>query len=291
MAVSAERDRVNGFGKPEDGLRQAGDWYLWGPYVSERQWGTVREGSNPAGEGGTTWNNRTTTPAPGLPLGRGRPGRVLRRRAAAVPRARAVERARPDPQGAAVRVDRRRGQPWRGRQGLLVVPRRRAQPRLEPLALPLPAARLPVRGPARRERPARQVRPGVRAARHRGVRRRPVLDRRGGLRQGRPDRPADDRPGHQRRARAGRPARAADGLVPQHLVVGRRAPNRARATVADSVAVPHPFLGELELLAGPGPDGHRADAAVLRERDQHASACTVSPAPRRTPRTASTTTS
>ncbi len=27
----------------EDGLRQASDWYLWGPYVSERQWGTVRE--------------------------------------------------------------------------------------------------------------------------------------------------------------------------------------------------------------------------------------------------------
>ena len=41
--MGAERDRVNGFGKLEDGLRQASDWYLWGPYVSERQWGTVRE--------------------------------------------------------------------------------------------------------------------------------------------------------------------------------------------------------------------------------------------------------
>jgi hypothetical protein len=39
----AERTRVEGFGRPEDGLRQAGDWYLWGPYLSERQWGTVRE--------------------------------------------------------------------------------------------------------------------------------------------------------------------------------------------------------------------------------------------------------
>ena len=27
----------------EDGLRHAGDWYLWSPYLSERQWGTVRE--------------------------------------------------------------------------------------------------------------------------------------------------------------------------------------------------------------------------------------------------------
>ena len=41
--TSAERERVQGFGRLEDGLRQAGDWYLWGPYVSERQWGTVRE--------------------------------------------------------------------------------------------------------------------------------------------------------------------------------------------------------------------------------------------------------
>ena len=41
--MGAERERVAGFGKLEDGLRQAGDWYRWGPYVSERQWGTVRE--------------------------------------------------------------------------------------------------------------------------------------------------------------------------------------------------------------------------------------------------------
>ena len=39
----AERARIAGFGRLENGLRQAGEWYLWGPYVSERQWGTVRE--------------------------------------------------------------------------------------------------------------------------------------------------------------------------------------------------------------------------------------------------------
>jgi hypothetical protein len=48
--VSAERERVAGFGRLEDGLRQAGDWYQWGPYVSERQWGTVREDYSPDGE-------------------------------------------------------------------------------------------------------------------------------------------------------------------------------------------------------------------------------------------------
>jgi hypothetical protein len=41
--TSAERERVQRFGKMEAGLRQAGEWYQWGPYVSERQWGTVRE--------------------------------------------------------------------------------------------------------------------------------------------------------------------------------------------------------------------------------------------------------
>jgi hypothetical protein len=28
--VGAERDRVAGFGRLEDGLQQASDWYLWG---------------------------------------------------------------------------------------------------------------------------------------------------------------------------------------------------------------------------------------------------------------------
>ena len=41
--MGPESERVAGFGRLEDGLLQAGEWYRWGPYVSERQWGTVRE--------------------------------------------------------------------------------------------------------------------------------------------------------------------------------------------------------------------------------------------------------
>ena len=41
--MGAERERVTQLGRLEDGLRQGGEWYRWGPYVSERQWGTVRE--------------------------------------------------------------------------------------------------------------------------------------------------------------------------------------------------------------------------------------------------------
>ena len=50
--MSVERERVESFGRLEYGLRQAGDWYHWGPYLSERQWGTVREDYSP---GGTAW--------------------------------------------------------------------------------------------------------------------------------------------------------------------------------------------------------------------------------------------
>jgi hypothetical protein len=50
VTQGAERERVAGFGQLEDGLLQAGDWYRWGPYVSERQWGTVREDYSPDGE-------------------------------------------------------------------------------------------------------------------------------------------------------------------------------------------------------------------------------------------------
>ena len=49
---SAEQERIATFGRMENGLRQAGDWYAWGPYLSERQWGTVREDYSP---GGTAW--------------------------------------------------------------------------------------------------------------------------------------------------------------------------------------------------------------------------------------------
>ncbi len=51
--MTIEGDRVAGFGKLEDGLRQASPWYMWGPYVSERQWGTVREDYS---EDGDAWN-------------------------------------------------------------------------------------------------------------------------------------------------------------------------------------------------------------------------------------------
>ncbi len=51
--VGAERTRISGFGRLDLGLHQASDWYMWGPYLSERQWGTVREDYSPDGD---AWN-------------------------------------------------------------------------------------------------------------------------------------------------------------------------------------------------------------------------------------------
>ena len=51
--TSAERSRVESFGHPEDGLFEATPWYHWGPYLSERAWGTVREDYSPDGEAWT----------------------------------------------------------------------------------------------------------------------------------------------------------------------------------------------------------------------------------------------
>src|SRR5258707_3779213 len=51
--MSAEGDRVKTLGQLENGLRDGGDWYHWGPYLSERQWGTVREDYSP---GGSAWD-------------------------------------------------------------------------------------------------------------------------------------------------------------------------------------------------------------------------------------------
>ena len=98
-----------------------------------------------------------------------------------------------------------------------------------------PQAALPVRGPGRDQPRAVQVRARVRAARHRHLRRRPLLDRRGPLRQGEPDRhpDADHRP---QPGPGGRHApRPADAVVPQRVVVEPRArpsPSCGRARTA-----------------------------------------------------------
>ncbi|MBM3687066.1 MAG: glucosidase, partial [Actinobacteria bacterium] len=42
-AQPAERQRMAACGDYRFGPEEAGPWYLWGPYLAERAWGTVRE--------------------------------------------------------------------------------------------------------------------------------------------------------------------------------------------------------------------------------------------------------
>ena len=89
-------------------------------------------------------------------------------------------------------------------------------------------------------------------------------------------------------------ARAADGLVPQHLVLGRRRrvePARCGAGAGSTIDIDHPLFGDLELVVGARARRQSARAAVLRQRDQRRAALRRRDESRRTRRTASTTTS
>ena len=110
-------EAVNFYGRPAAGdpehrrLVETRDgranWRRWGRILADRQWGTVREDYSEDGDAVGRLAARRRAFAR-LSLGRGRPARDLRRAAAGSLRARALERSRPDPQGAAVRADRHR---------------------------------------------------------------------------------------------------------------------------------------------------------------------------------------
>ena len=84
------------------------DWKRWGPYLAERQWGTVREDYSPNGD---AWDYFPHDHARSRAYRWGEDGLlgICDDQASAVLRARAVERPRSDPQGAAVRPDRAEG--------------------------------------------------------------------------------------------------------------------------------------------------------------------------------------
>ena len=132
--------------------RRACPWRQWGPYLSERQWGTVREDYS---ENGDAWNYFTPRSGPlaCLSLGRGWSRRVQRRPPASVLFVGPVERQGSDPQGAAVRPDQQRGQSRRGRQGILLLPRCDADPLVYEVPLQISADRVSLRR-SRRDKPA-----------------------------------------------------------------------------------------------------------------------------------------
>ena len=138
-----ERRRMADAGHLEEGLDTASPWYQWGPYVSERAWGSVREDYSADGDAWSSfphdharsrayrWNEDGMAGLSDV-FGRLNLGLALWNGHDPILKERMFG------------LTNSRGQPRRGRQGLLVVPRRRPQQRVAQVALPLPAGRVPL---------------------------------------------------------------------------------------------------------------------------------------------------
>lgn len=184
----------------EEDERHEKHWKRWGPYLSERQWVrcgffvdltapssrrlTAEHALDHAGDGprGLLGQRRRVDSFPArprplsrLPLGRRRHRRTLGQPCAPLLLARHVERRRPDPQGTPVRHDRSPGQPRRGRQGTVLVPRFDPDPLVHEDAVQVPAAAVPVRAVGPRVDQPQPRRSRVRDHRHGRVRRQPLL--------------------------------------------------------------------------------------------------------------------
>ena len=94
-------------GRAEDDLFNANPWYEWGPYLVRARVGHRARGLQ---RNGDAWSSFPHDHARSrvVPVERGRDGGALRHPPRALPGAVAVERRRPDPQGADVRAHRAR---------------------------------------------------------------------------------------------------------------------------------------------------------------------------------------
>ncbi len=279
----------------EDAQRKA-NWKRWGPYLSERQWGTVREDYSADGD---CWNYFPHDHARSRAYRWGEDGLlgIHRPRVPAVLRARALERPRPDPQGAPVRPDRSRGQPRRGRQGVLLLPRLHADALLHEGALQVSAGGVSLRTAGRGKPPARHGTSREFELADTGrLRREPLLRRLRRVRQGGARRHSD--PHHRRQPRAGgrAAAPAADALVSQHLVLGlqrRRLLAEAahRAGRRRTLHADHATLGGFRFAARAAADGTPPSWLFTENETNTQRLFGMRQRQRRTSRTPSTTTS
>ena len=254
----------------------------------ERAWGTVREDYSADGD---AWDYFPHDHARSRAYRWNEDGLagICDDRQTLLPRAGVLERRRPDPEGAHLRPHRPRGQPRRGRQGVLVVPRLHADALVDALALPLPAARVPLRATwsprtpraaatspsSSSSTPASSTTTATGWSRSTTPRPRPTTCcMRITVQNAGPDEAT--------------PARAADALVPQHLVVGLTAATTPADLRLDGrrAASPSTAASAALVLAGDGqPEPLFCENETNAER-----LFGVRRADRRTRRTASTTT-
>ena len=288
-AQTAEHERLaEATGRAEDDLFNANPWYEWGPYLSERAWGTVREDYSESGDAWDSfphdharsrayrWNEDGMAGISdirhelclALALWNGNDP-ILKERMFGLT----------GPQG-------NHGEDvkeyWWYLEGLpshALLKWRYHYPQAE---FPYAAAREP--------RP-RTARPRAGAARHRRLRRRPLLVGRRHLRQGLADRGADADRAREPRPGRGDAARAADALVPQHVVVRTPAHSgRGSSVTARRSSWPTTGSPATGSTAPPGPTARRRRRCSARtSRTRRASSARGDA--RRTRRTGSTTTS
>ena len=248
-------------------------WKRWGPYLSERAWGTVREDYSAYG---TAWDYFPHDHARSRAYRWNEDGLagICDRHQQHLLRPRAVERARSDPEGAAVRPDRQRRQSRRGRQGVLLLPRQHADALLHAVSLQVSAGGVSVRAAGRREPAPRQATRREFELIDTGVfdddRYFDVVRR---VRQGRRRRHPDPDHGRPTRPGAGAASRAADASGSATPGRGatrsrgrdaatRRRPARRSSTIELSTTLRQP-LAALR---------RRAGAALHRERNEHRAA-------------------
>src|SRR6202451_140125 len=129
-------------------------WRRWGPYLSEREWGTVREDYSAKG---TAWEYFPHDHARSRAYRWGEDGigGLCDRHP------RPLDPPRSHPQGATLRLEWQRRQPRRRREGVLLLSRRHADPLLPEDALQIPAGGISLRAPGRGKSPENQGGPGV----------------------------------------------------------------------------------------------------------------------------------
>ena len=131
-----------------------------GPYLSERQWGTVREDYS---ENGDAWNFFTHDHARSRAYRWGEDGiaGISDDKQAPLFQPGALERQGPPSQGATLRVDQQRRQPWRGREGVLLLPRQHADALVHEDLYKYPHAAFPYAALVETNRASQSSRDGV----------------------------------------------------------------------------------------------------------------------------------
>ena len=284
-ATSVESGRL-------DEARAGVPWKRWGPYLSERQWGTVREDYS---ENGDAWNYFSHDQARSRAYRWGEDG---------------IAGISDDQQRLCFALAL-----WNGHDPILkerlfgltnsegnhgedvkeyyFYLDSHADPLLHEVPLQVPAGGVPVRRPGRRPIGAAAGTSSSTSCSTPGVFDEDrYFDVFVEYAKASPEDMLDPDHGPQPRARAGDASCPADALVPQHLVVGggqrpgRAARRRRRVDARPIAEASHPSSGDASSTATAS-----RDAAVHRERDQHRAPLRRAEPHARTSRTASTTTS